>query len=231
MYVAKLMVSYLVKLHSIQNHTPTLPNPYSDFAKIPLRFSHKITAWFGWLIFTKSHSDFTKSQSDFHKIILRLCQNPTPIFTKSLPDFHNITGWFSQNHTPTLPRNHTPTLPESHSDFTKIALRFSQNHCLIFTTSLADFHKITLRLCQNHTPTLPKSPTDLHKITDWFSQKPRVDFEAPDCCFTVRRFKIAPSPIVRPACQKVSAVSSRACRVALTVFVLVCEKKLSVVYR
>ena len=30
---------------------------------------------------------------------------------------------------------------------------------------------------------------------------------------------------------KVSAVSSRACRVALTVFVLVCEKKLSVVYR
>ena len=141
-------------------------------------------------------------------------------------------------------QDHTPALPKSYSGFTKITLRFYQNHWLIFTTSLADFHKITLwffskshsdfskialRLYQNHTPTLPKSHSDFTKIPDWFSQnhwlifeKTRVDFEAPDCCFTVRRFKTAPSPIVSPACQKVSAVSSRAYRVALTVFVLVC---------
>ena len=185
MYVAKLMVSYLVKVCIYSKS-------YSDFTKTilrlcqnPTRIFTKITAWFsqhGWLIFTKSHSDFTKitirfspkSYSDFAKIPLRFSP-------KSLPDFHNITGWFSQNH--------TPTLSKSHSDFTKIADWFAQNHWLIFT-------------------------------------KTRVDFEAPDCCFTVRRFKIAPSPIVRPACQKVSAVSSRACRVALTVFVLVCEKNL-----
>ena len=173
MYVAKFMVSYLVKLYLFkiilrlyQNHTSTLPKSHSDF--------HKITAWFSQhhkLIFTKSHSDFTK-------ITLRLYQNHTPTLPKSLADFHNITGWFSQNHT-RLYQNHTPTWT---------------NHWLIFT-------------------------------------KTRVDFEDPDCCFTVRRFKTAPSPIVRPACQKVSAVSSRACRVALTVFVLVCEKKPSVVYR
>ena len=120
MYVAKLMVSYLVKLYLFeiilrlyQNHTPTLPKSHSDF--------HKITAWFSqqhWLIFTKSHSDFAK-------VTLRLYQNRTPIFTKSLADFHNLTGWFLQNH--------TLTLPKSRSDFTKIALRFSQNHWLIFT--------------------------------------------------------------------------------------------------
>ena len=90
-------------------------------------------------------------------------------------------------------QDHTPALPKSYSGFTKITLRFYQNHWLIFTTSLADFHKITLwffqnhtpifpkshsdftkitlRLCQNRTPTLPKSPTDFHKITDWFSKK------------------------------------------------------------
>ena len=151
---------------------------------------------------------FTKSHSDFAKIILRLYQNHTPTLPKSHSDFHNITGWFSQNHTPTLPKSHS------------------------------DFHNITGWFSQNHTPTLPKSHSDFTKIADGFSQnhwliftKTRSDFEAPDCCFTVRRFKIAPSPIVRPACQKVSTVSSRACRVALTVFVLVCEKKLSVVYR
>ena len=161
MYVAKLMVSYLVKLHLFKNHTPTLPKPYSDFAK-----------------------------------------SPTPIFTKSLPD---LAGWFSQNH--------TPTLPKSHSDFHKITAWFSQHHWLIFTKSHSDFTKIADWFAQNH----------------WLIfTKTRVDFEAPDCCFTVPLYtvsKIAPSPIVRPACQKVSAVSSRACRVALTVFVLVCEKK------
>ena len=103
MYVAKLMVSYLVKLYLFkitlrlyQNHTPI----------------------------------FTTSLADFHRITLRLCQNHTPTLPKShsdfhkpLADFHNVTGWFSQNH--------TPTLPKSHSDFTKIADWFSQNHWLI----------------------------------------------------------------------------------------------------
>ena len=140
--------------------------------------------------------------------------------------------WSIQNHTPTLPKsysdftkitlrlyqNHTPTLPKAHSDFTKITGWFSQHHWLIFTKSHSDFTKITLRLYQNRRLIFPNH---------WLIfTKTRVDFEAPDCCFTVRRFKIAPSPIVRPACQKVSAVSSRACRVALTVFVLVCEKNL-----
>ena len=62
-------------------------------------------------------------------------------------------------------QDHTPTLPKSYSDFTKITLRFSQHHWLIFTASLADFHKITLRFIQNHTPTLPKSHSDFHNIT------------------------------------------------------------------
>ena len=55
-------------------------------------------------------------------------------------------------------------------DFTKITLRFSQNHWLIFTTSPADFHKITFRLYQNHTPTLPKSHSDFTKVALRFSQ-------------------------------------------------------------
>ena len=146
------------------------------------------------------------------KITLRLYQNHTPIFTTSLADFHRITLRLCQNH--------TPTLPKSHSDFHK---------------PLADFHNVTGWFSQNHTPTLPKSHSDFTKIADWFSHnhwliftKTRVGFEAPDCCFAVRRFKTAPSPFVRPACQKVSAVSSRACRVALTVFVLACGKNLVV---
>ena len=126
MYVAKFMVSYLVRFYLFkiilplyQNHTPTLPKSHSDF--------HKITGWFAqhhWLIFTESHSDFAK-------IALRLYQNHTPIFTKPLADFHNITGWFWQNH--------TPTLPKSRSDFTKIADWFSQNHWLIFAKTRVDF--------------------------------------------------------------------------------------------
>ena len=159
------------------------------------------------------------------KIILPLYQNHTPTLPKSHSDFHKITGWFSQHH--------WLIFTESHSDFAKIALRLYQNHIPIFTKPLADFHNITGWFWQNHTPTLPKSRSDFTKIADWFSQnhwlifaKTRVDFEAPDCCCTVRRFKTAPSPIVRPACQKVSAVSSRACRVALTVCVLFCEKNL-----
>ena len=113
MYVAKFMVSYLVKLYLFkitlrlyQNHTPTLP-------KIPLRFSQNHC-----LIFTKSHSDFTK-------ITLRFSQNHTPTLPKSHSDFHNIAGWFSQ---------------KSHSDFTKITLRLYQNRRLIFIKSLTDFH-------------------------------------------------------------------------------------------
>ena len=143
---------------------------------------------------------------------------------KSHSDFHKITGWFSQHH--------KLIFTKSHSDFTKITLRLYQNHTPTLPKSHSDFHKITGWFSQNHTPTLPKSHSDFTKIGDWFSQnhwliftRTRVDFEAPVCCFTVRRFKTAPSPIVRPACQKVSAVSSRACRVALTVFVLVCSKK------
>ena len=92
MYVAKFMVSYLVKLYLFkitlrlyQNHTPTLPKSHSDF--------HKITAWF-----SQNHTPtLPKSHSDFHKIILRLCQNHTPIFTKSLADFHKITLRLYQN--------------------------------------------------------------------------------------------------------------------------------------
>ena len=150
--------------------------------------------------------------------MLRLYQNLTPIFTKSLADFHNITSWFSQNH--------TPIFPKSHSDFAKSTLRLYQKHTPIFTKSLADFHKITLRLCQNHTPTLPKSPTDFHKITDWFAQKRGLILKPQIVVLLYAVSKPHPSPIVRPACQKVSAVSSRACRVALTVFVPFCEKNL-----
>ena len=159
MYVAKLMVSYLVKLYLFkiilrlyQNHTPTLPKTHSDF--------HKITAWFGWLIFTKSHSDFTK-------ITLRFSQNHTPTLPKSHSDFHKITGWFSQNH--------TPTLPKSHSDFHKITGWFSQHHWLIFTKSHADFAKITLRLYQNRRLIFTKSLTDFHKNEGWF-WSPRLLF-------------------------------------------------------
>ena len=155
------------------------------------------------------------------KIILRLYQNHTPTLPKSHSDFTKITGWFSQHH--------KLIFTKSHSDFSKITLRLCQKHTPTLPKSHSDFHKITGWFSQNHTPTLPKSHSDFTKIADWFSQnhwliltKTRVDFEAPDCCFTVRRFKTAPSPIVRPACQKVSAVSSRACRIALTVFVLVC---------
>ena len=125
MYVAKLMVSYLVKLHLFkiilrlyQNHTPTLPKSHSDF--------HKITAWFGWLIFTKSHSDFTK-------ITIRFSQNHTPTLPKSHSDFHKITAWFSQHH--------WLIFTKSHSDFVKITLRLYQNRRLICTKSLTDFHK------------------------------------------------------------------------------------------
>ena len=119
MYVAKLMVSYLVKLHLFkiilrlyQNHTPTLPKSHSDF--------HKITAWFGWLIFTKSHSDFTK-------ITIRFSQNHTPTLPKSHSDFHKITAWFSQHH--------WLIFTKSHSDFVKITLRLYQNRRLICTKS------------------------------------------------------------------------------------------------
>ena len=125
MYVAKLMVSYLVNLHLFkiilrlyQNHTPTLPKSHSDF--------HKITAWFGWLIFTKSHSDFTK-------ITIRFSQNHTPTLPKSHSDFHKITAWFSQHH--------WLIFTKSHSDFAKITLRLCQNRRLICTKSLTDFHK------------------------------------------------------------------------------------------
>ena len=118
MYVAKFMVSYLVKLYLFkitlrlyQNHTPTLPKSHSDF--------HKITAWF-----SQNHTPtLPKSHSDFHKIILRLCQNHTPIFTKSLADFHKITLRLYQNH--------TPTLPKSPTDFHKITDWFSQKRGLI----------------------------------------------------------------------------------------------------
>ena len=48
-----------------------------------------------------------------------------------------------------------PPVPKSHSDFTKIILRFYQNHTPILPKSLADSHQITPRLYQNHTPTLP----------------------------------------------------------------------------
>ena len=130
-------------------------------------------------------------------------------------------------------KSHTPIFTKPHSDFSKITLRLCQKHTPTLPTSHSDFHKITGWFSQNHTPALPKSShSDFTENSDWFSQnhwrifaKTRVDFEAPDCCFTVRRFKTAPSPIVRPACQKVSAVSSQACRVALTVFVLVWLKK------
>ena len=178
MYVAKLMVSYLVKLHLFkiilrlyQNHTPTLPKSHSDF--------HKITAWFGWLIFTKSHSDFAK-------ITLRLCQNHTPTLRKSHSDFHKITAWFSQHHwliftkshsdfakiTLRLCQNHTPTLPKSHSDFHKITAWFGW---LIFTKSHSDFAKITLRLYQNRRLICTKSLTDFHKNEGWF-WSPRLLF-------------------------------------------------------
>ena len=88
-------------------------------------------------------------------------------------------------------QDHTPALPKSYSGFTKITLRFYQNHWLIFTTSLADFHKITLwffskshsdfskialRLYQNHTPTLPKSHSDFAKIALRLYQNPRLIF-------------------------------------------------------
>ena len=130
MYVAKLMVSYLVKLYLFkitlrlyQNHTPI----------------------------------FTTSLADFHKITLRLYQNHTPIFTKSLADFHNITSWFSQNHIPTLPKshsdftkitlrlyqNHWPIFTTSLADFHKITLRLCQNHTPALPKSPTDFHKIT----------------------------------------------------------------------------------------
>ena len=144
--------------------------------------------------------------------------------------------WSIQNHTRTLPKshsdftkiilrlyqNHTPTLPKSHSDFHITTGWLSQHHKLIFTKSHSDFTKITLRLYQNRRLIFTKSLTDFHKT--------RVDFEAPDCCFTVRLFKTAPSPILRPACKKASAVSSRACRVALTVFVLIVQKKRLVLF-
>ena len=125
-------------------------------------------------------------------------------------------------------QHETQPAPNNYVEFSLLAVgRKTERH-------LAN---ITGWFSRNHTPTLPKSHSDFTKIADWFSQnhwliftKTRVDFEAPDCCFTVRRFKTAPSPIVRPACQKVSAVSSRACRVALTVFVLVCEEKKPSVY-
>ena len=168
MYVAKLMVSYLVKLY-------------------------------------------------LFKITLRLYQNHTPIFTTSL-------GWFSQNH--------TPTLPKSHSDFTKIALRFSQTtgwfsqrHWLILhKKSHADFAKITLRRYQNRRLIFTK-------ITDWFSQKRGLVLKPQIVVLLYAVSKPHPPPLCVPACQKVSAVSSRACRVALTVFVLACGKKPSGVYR
>ena len=97
MYVAKLMVSYLVKLYLFkitlrlyQNHTPIFTTSLADFHKITLRLYQNHTP-----IFAKSLADFTTSQADFHKITFRLYQNHTPILPtlpKSLADFHNITG-------------------------------------------------------------------------------------------------------------------------------------------
>ena len=121
MYVAKFMVSYLVRFYLFKIILPLYQKPYSDFTKITLRFSQN-----HWLI-------FTTSLADFHRITLRLCQNRTPTLPKSHSDFHKTTGWFSQHH--------WLILTKSHADFAKITLRFYQNRRLIFTKSLTDFRK------------------------------------------------------------------------------------------
>ena len=116
MYVAKFMVSYLVKLYLFkiilrlyQNHTPTLPKSHSDFHKITLPDFHR-------------HHKLT-----FHKITFRLYQNHTPTLHKiTLADFT---------------QNHWLIFTKSHADFTKITLQLYQNRRLIFTKSLTDFHK------------------------------------------------------------------------------------------
>ena len=121
--------------------------------------------------------------------------------------------WSILNHTPTLPKSYS-TLPKSHSDFTKITLQFCQKHTptlpgsgawLIFTTPLADFHKITLRLYQNPHSDFTKIADWFSQITDWFSQKRGLILKPQIVVLLYGRFKIAPSRIVRPACQKVSS--------------------------
>ena len=105
MYVAKFMVSYLVKLYLFkitlrlyQNHTPIFTNHWLIFTKSLPDFNN-ITSWF-----SQNHiPTLPKSHSDFAKSTLRLYQDHWLIFTTSLADFHKITP-----------------------DFTKITLRLGQ---------------------------------------------------------------------------------------------------------